>query len=409
MLKTPHLPKRTINVMASALLVAAVLCVAPAVAYGSELDDVRSEIQDKVAQLDELTEKADQADARIIELDEHIEELSGEIKEKEEILSNLRTTSGSMARTIYKHSDDLSFITILVNSESLSEVSKRMVMREKVLSEFMGKLEEQKNAREELEEARTQAEADKEEQGRLLVELEEEREALNSSIEELKSREEALDYQQRVAVALAAAAAHEIPVPFDTVEDDSALRPASVSSDTSEEEEADSDEEASSDEKKSDASDDSDVSGSSKKSAEAEEPEEAEETEESEEAEEPAEAEEPSAPSGVGEWQTGGASAYGGETDKYVKNPCPTATGDVCDDWSVGVAVPLSWGPGQYYGKYVEVSYNGKSIIAPVNDCGGMDGHDLILDLQPGVWKAFGAESCDDWGVREVRFRFIDG
>lgn len=107
-------------------------------------------------------------------------------------------------------------------------------------------------------------------------------------------------------------------------------------------------------------------------------------------------------------WSSGVASAYGGSTDPYTPNPGTTATGAVCDDWSMGVAVPMAW-PNywRYYGRTVEISYNGKTVFATVNDCGGMGGGSRSLDLQPGVWKAFGYSSCTDWGVRTVSYRFL--
>ena len=107
------------------------------------------------------------------------------------------------------------------------------------------------------------------------------------------------------------------------------------------------------------------------------------------------------------EWKTGEASAYGGSTDDMTPEDQPTATGDEVDDFSMGVAVPIAWKPEKYYGKKVEISYEGRSIIATVNDCGGLNGGKRALDLQPGVFRAFGATDCDDWGVREVRFRFL--
>ena len=30
-----------------------------------------------------------------------------------------------------------------------------------------------------------------------------------------------------------------------------------------------------------------------------------------------------------------------------------------------------------------------------------------VLDLQPGVWKAFGFSSCNAWGLRTVSYRFL--
>lgn len=111
---------------------------------------------------------------------------------------------------------------------------------------------------------------------------------------------------------------------------------------------------------------------------------------------------------GQGGWQTGVASAYGGSTDPYTPNPGTTATGAVCDDFSMGVAVPMAW-PNywQYYGRKVEISYGGMTVIATVNDCGYMGGGSRSLDLQPGVWKAFGFSSCTDWGLRTVNYRFL--
>lgn len=107
-------------------------------------------------------------------------------------------------------------------------------------------------------------------------------------------------------------------------------------------------------------------------------------------------------------WSTGVASAYGGSTDPYTPNPGITASGAVCDDWSMGVAVPMAW-PNywRYYGRTIEISYAGQTVFATINDCGGMDGGRRSLDLQPGVWKAFGYSSCLDWGLRTVSYRIL--
>ena len=122
---------------------------------------------------------------------------------------------------------------------------------------------------------------------------------------------------------------------------------------------------------------------------------------------EPSPSPEPAPDPGVS-WSSGIASAYGGSTDSTTPNPGTTATGAVCDDNSMGVAIPLSWPQyWQYYGRTVEISYNGMTVFATVNDCGGMNGGKRVLDLQPGVWKAFGATSCQEWGIRTVSYRFL--
>ena len=98
-------------------------------------------------------------------------------------------------------------------------------------------------------------------------------------------------------------------------------------------------------------------------------------------------------------WQTGVASAYGGSSDPNTPNPGWTSTGAICDDYSMGVAVPMAW-PNywQYYGHAVEISYGGRSVIATINDCGGMGGGSRSLDLQPGVFKALGYSTLPSMG-----------
>jgi peptidoglycan hydrolase CwlO-like protein len=107
-------------------------------------------------------------------------------------------------------------------------------------------------------------------------------------------------------------------------------------------------------------------------------------------------------------WQSGVASAYGGYSDASVAPGARTATGDPVSETSMGVAVPMAWdGYSSLFGRKVEISYGGKSVIATVNDCGGMGGGSRSLDLQPGVFRAFGATNCFEWGLRNVRYRFL--
>ncbi|MDO4442745.1 MAG: peptidase [Slackia sp.] len=105
-------------------------------------------------------------------------------------------------------------------------------------------------------------------------------------------------------------------------------------------------------------------------------------------------------------WKTGSASAYGSTSDGTLGKP--TASGALVTETSMGVAIPLSWPNARsYLGRQVEINHGGTTVIATVNDLGGMGGGSRSLDLQPGVWKAFGASSCLDWGVRTVSYRFL--
>lgn len=105
-------------------------------------------------------------------------------------------------------------------------------------------------------------------------------------------------------------------------------------------------------------------------------------------------------------WQSGVVSAYGSTSDGTLG--AHTATGAIVSESSMGVAVPMSM-PNyrSYFGRSVEISYGGHTVVAVVNDCGGLGGGSRALDLQPGVWKALGASSCFDWGVRTVSYRFL--
>lgn len=108
------------------------------------------------------------------------------------------------------------------------------------------------------------------------------------------------------------------------------------------------------------------------------------------------------------DWKTGVASGYGGHGDASIADNQRTATGAAVTETSMGVAIPMAWGnTSKYYGKKVEISYNGRSVIATINDCGGMGGGSRSLDLQPGVFKAFGFSDCNSWGLRTVKYRFI--
>jgi len=99
-------------------------------------------------------------------------------------------------------------------------------------------------------------------------------------------------------------------------------------------------------------------------------------------------------------WQTGLASAYG--PDNAGAN---TATGEQLTDTSMGVAVPIS----QSYllGKTIEIKYGSTVITTVINDTGGFGG-DRVLDLQPGIWKAFGFSNEYTWGVRTVQYRILN-
>ena len=104
-------------------------------------------------------------------------------------------------------------------------------------------------------------------------------------------------------------------------------------------------------------------------------------------------------------WKSGVASAYGGKTDPGCGST--TATGAKVTESSMGVAIPMAWGRRDLLGHKVMIAYGNKVVTATINDVGGMGGGSRALDLQPGVFRAFGFNSCNSWGLRTVKYKIL--
>lgn len=101
-------------------------------------------------------------------------------------------------------------------------------------------------------------------------------------------------------------------------------------------------------------------------------------------------------------WHTGMASAYDLETNQGWD---ATALGVTLARDSVTVAVPE--GQEHLLGRAVEIVYGDTVVVATVTDTGGFAKYGRALDLAGGVWKAFGASTWGEWGVRQVSYKFL--
>lgn len=101
-------------------------------------------------------------------------------------------------------------------------------------------------------------------------------------------------------------------------------------------------------------------------------------------------------------WQQGSASAY---TLACNDGYDATASGVLLTESSMTVAVPAS--RTDLLGRTVEIYYNGLTVTAMVTDTGGFAPLGRDLDLAGGVWRALGASSTEEWGVRTVSYRFL--
>lgn len=369
-----------------AVLVCALMLVWATPVWADELQDVQARLDQKTAELAQLTQQINDTQAEVSGIDGRLEGLLADIEAQQASRAGMQQRIAELAETMYKDGQSYNVVAILTSSDDLSEVLDRMYMRNKVLAEYSNLSIKQKQAQHELEAAYREVSENKDAQRARIDALAAQKGELDAAIADLSEREAQLSAQQQAALAEAAAASQQAAAAVETTADPVAATGEAAQSPVEAEPAA----------------------PESEAKPEQEQPAASEPEPEPEPAAEPAPeepaAQEPAADMG---WRTGLASAYGGSSDPSTPNPGSTATGAVCDDWSMGVAVPLAWGPQAYYGRQVEISYGGHTVVATVNDCGGMGGGERHLDLQPGVFKAFGFATCNDWGVREVQYRFL--
>ena len=107
------------------------------------------------------------------------------------------------------------------------------------------------------------------------------------------------------------------------------------------------------------------------------------------------------------DWANYTVSAYGGSSDSTMPNPGTTATGATVDDDSMGVAISSSVeNYRSYFGKTVEITFNGKTTYAPINDV--VSSPAVNASIQPGVMKALGFYTVQSFGKRTVSMRVLD-
>lgn len=103
-----------------------------------------------------------------------------------------------------------------------------------------------------------------------------------------------------------------------------------------------------------------------------------------------------------GSWSKGMASGYDLQNNDGWDE---TASGIPLDNETYTVAVPQE--EAHRLLSMMEIMYEGTLLTAQVTDTGGFTQYGRDLDLGPAVWRAFGADDDDEWGVREVHYRYI--
>ena len=346
-------------------------------------DDTQAAVDAAQATLDEaesrmaqINSEYEQLTAEVAELQTKIDETAAAAMEAQQAMLEGRAALGQVAVGEYRDGSSMGLLGLILDSKNFDELLRNMEYVTQIMSYQADEVAEQKERKRAFDDVSDELNAQKNEQEEALAAQEAKRAEAQSVVEdatarlegaqeehaarlaELAAQAEALRKQEEEAAAAAAAAVQESP-----------------DANTGDREPVVSDDEGPSDNGgSSGSSGDSGSSGGSSEEG----------------------------------WLSGVASAYGGSTDPNTPNPGTTSTGAVCDDNSMGVAVPKSM-PNyrSYFGRTVEIVYGGQTVYATVNDCGSMGGGSRVLDLQPGVWKAFGFSSCRAWGLRTVKYRFL--
>lgn len=370
---------------AAALVLAATLIAPVPQAHADELSDAQATLDEASAQLSSITKEYESLQSELSSLEKKISTTTEKVQDAQQAMLEGRENLSGTILSQYKSDGSLSLVNIFLSSESITDFTKSLtyytsiqedqaqqVAEQKELTEkFSAALEELDSQRDEQEDLVDKAEAKKSEAEKVVSDA-------SAKVSQIKEKQAELERLKKQAEELAKKQAAE------QAAKEKAAAKESKSWNTNTDREA----KASESETDSSSGSDSSSSSSSNKST--------------------ASVTDSSSNKTSSGWKTGVASAYGGSSDKSTPNPGRTATGAVCNDTSMGVAIPMSWsGYRSYLGHAIEISYGGKTVIATINDCGYMGGGSRSLDLQPGVFKAFGYKTCNAWGLRTVSYRIL--
>lgn len=337
------------------------LALAPVVASAETSEEVRAEAAEVQAELDGLTQQIDEGEARLADLEGQIEDLANESIELETQIIEDRDRLAEIVSNGYKDASDARTLALLLSSESIDELISQVYYAQKVSDWEADCIAQLNTHKDELSSRMEEISQAKEEQQSVLGDLASQREALDEKVAELSAKADQLEEEEREAARKAA---------------EEAARKAEEERKAQEKREA---EERARQEAIEAAKAAGDIAASAA----------------------PTE----SAPTGEG-WITCIASAYT-IADNDPPGSTATASGIPLDESVPTVAMPMSMNPSRFYGKKIEISYNGISVVATVTDCGYMGGGSRGLDLTPSIFRAFGFSTADAWGLRSVSYRFL--
>lgn len=390
----------------------AVICATSLVfpkAYGVEdtqaqVSVAQSELDAAEAQMNQVVSDYHAIEADIASMQEQIESTTSLATQAQEAMLQGRSSLATLATSQYRNNDTTTFLSMLLNAESFEDLLKNVTYLEAVMQQKADVIEEQERLTDEYTALLQTLNEQKDAQDAKLSELDEQRASAEAIVAEAQSKLQSAQGEdaKRLEALAAASAALESPASdsFTAVDQSQSISPQWNTENHG----------AAGGEDLSNNSDDSspsdDVYTPAPSTPEPTQPPQTQNNSSSNTVEDGTHKSASTILSGG--WFSGIASAYGGSSDPTTPNPGVTANGSVCDDNSMGVAVPRSMsGYRSLFGRTIEIKYGGKTVLSTINDSGGMGGGSRSLDLQPGVFKSFGASTCQSWGLRTVTYRVL--
>ncbi len=364
--------KNAINIFLAGLLslvlvltTGAGLAIPASQAHADDLSDAQSALDSASKQLDSITSEYERIQSEISSLNQKMSETTTKVMQAQNAMMKGQTVLGDAIKAAYK-SPDASLVSVFLMSENMGDFLKNITYYSAIQQDQAEMVADQKELRSQFQDALSELESQKKQQDEMKNQAAAKKAEAEKVVSEASAKVSSIE-SERARVAELEAKAAELAKEKEEQAQAQIVEGWNTNTDGADSGSSSSD-------------DSSDNSSDNYFYAE---------------------------PTGS-DWQTGVASAYGGSSDPYTPNPGITATGAICDDYSMGVAVPMAWSNYRsLLGHAVEINYNGRSVIATINDCGGMGGGSRSLDLQPGVFKALGFDTCQDWGVRTVSYRIL--
>ena len=286
-------------------------------AHADELSDAQAMLSQASAELDSLNKEYDALQAQLSGLDSQISETTQKVQDAQQKMLEGRETLSDSILSQYKGDGSLSLVNIVLSSEDISEFTKNLTYYSSIQEDQAQKVAEQEQLRDTFSSALSELDAQRDEQQKLIGEAEQKKSQAEKVVSDASAKVSFIKEEQAQAQLAALQAQAE-----EMKKKEEAKQQASSSAS-----QPNSNWNTNTDRNPS-ANTNSSSSGSSSSNS-------------------------GSVSAG---WKTGVASAYGGSSDASTPNPGTTATGAICNDSSMGVAVPMSW-PNyrSYLGRAVEI------------------------------------------------------